>query len=207
MKVSKLSLSKLPLFAASLPLAATLFSAPARVHADTYAIYNLGDDNGRPIAGIDTSGEVVIFNEITSDYLTYANGVLVNTTSTLPSLTYDDGTPCSEPGGFGPSGKVICNNGRIGFGSRFNSNGYADGVYTGPTSSLTLIQPDGTTDSTVLNSSGDFAWSNGTVEDNFEAIDLTTEPTSVLLTPEPNGLLLLGTGCISLFCVLRRKRF
>jgi hypothetical protein len=45
-------------------------------------------------------GEVVIHNEILSDYLTYANGVLVNTTSTLPSLTYDNGTPCAEPAGF-----------------------------------------------------------------------------------------------------------
>jgi hypothetical protein len=191
-----MKISKLPLFAAILPLAATLFLVPAPIHADTYVIYNLGDDNGRPIVGIDTLGEVVIFNEFTSDYLTYANGVLVNTTSTLPSLTYDNGTPCSEPAGFGPSGEVICNNGRIGFGSRFNTNGDPDGVYTGSTSSLTLVQPFGTTDMAVLNSFGDLAWSNGIVEFNFEAVDIT---------PEPNSLLLFGTGCVSLFCVLRRK--
>jgi hypothetical protein len=200
-----MKISKLPLFAATLPLAATLFLLPAPVDADTYQIFNLGSDDGYNIVGIDTSGEVVIFNGITPEYFTYANGVLVDTTSTLPSLTYDDGTPCSEPAGFGPSGKVICNNGRIGFGSRFNTNGYADGVYAGPTSSLTLIQPGGTTDTVVLNSSGDFAWSNGIVEDNFEAIDLTSEPNSLLLTPEPKSLLLVGTGCIFLFCVLCRK--
>ena len=200
-----MKISKLPLLAAILPLATALFLRPAQVHADTYQVLDLGDDNGYNIVGIDTSGEVVIFNEIISDYLTYANGVLVNTTSTLPSLAYDDGTPCSEPAGFGRIGRVICNNGRIGFGSRYNTNGYADGVYTGPASSLTLIEPFGTTDIAVLNSSGDFAWSNGILEENFEAIDLTSEQNSLVLTPEPNNLLLVGTGSISLFCVLRRK--
>jgi hypothetical protein len=194
-----MNISKLHLLAAIAPLAATLLLVPARVHADTYKIVNLGDDNGRPIVGIDTLGQVVILNEFTSDYLTYANGVLVNTTNTLPSLTYDDGAPCSVPAGFvaaSPS-EAVCNNGRTGFGSRSNTNSDPDGVYTGPLSSLTLVQPFGTDDFAVLNSSGDFAWSSGLVEDNFEAIDLTT--------PEPNSLLLVGTGCLSLFCVLRRK--
>src|SRR5260370_40125040 len=103
-----MKISKLPLLAAILPLAAMLFLVPARVHADTYKIYDLGDDNARPIVGIDTLGEVVIFNEFSFDYLTYANGVLVNTTSTLPSLTYDNGTPCTIPAGFAspPNNKV-----------------------------------------------------------------------------------------------------
>jgi hypothetical protein len=194
-----MKISKLPLLAAILPLAATLFLVPARVHADTYKIYNLGIDNGRPIVDIDTSGDLIIFNEFSLKYETYTNGVLVNTTSTLPSLTYDNGTPCSAPAGFvaASASKIICNNGRIGFGSRFNTNGDADGVYTGPISSLTLVDPAGTTDLAVLNSSGDFAWQDGIIEDNFEAIDLTT--------PEPSSLLLFGTGCLSLFGVLRRK--
>jgi hypothetical protein len=191
---------KLPLLAAILPLAAALFLVPAQLHADTYTIVDLGTSQDRLIVGIDTSGEVVIFNQITFDYLTYASGVLVNTTSTLPSLTYDDGTPCSQPAGFSaPSGgEIICNNGRIGFGSQFNTNGDPDGVYTGPISSLTLVDPFGTADfSAVLNSSGDFAWTDGFRDENFEAIDLTT--------PEPGSLLLVGTGCVSLFWVLRRK--
>jgi hypothetical protein len=199
-----MKISKLPLLAAILPLAATLFLVPARVHADTYQIYDLGGtSNGRIIVDIDNLGQVVILNEnggIFTNYLTYDNGVLVNTTSTLPSLTYDNGTPCSIPAGFsGPAGMVICNNGRIGFGSRMNTNGDANGVYTGPTSSLTLVDPAGTTDFAVLNSSGDFAWQDGVHEENFEAIDLTTD------TPEPSSLLLVGTGCLSLFGVLRRK--
>jgi hypothetical protein len=194
-----MKISKPPLLAAILLLAATQFLVPAGVHADTYKIFDLGDDHGKPIIDIDTSGEVVIFNQISLDYLTYANGLLVNTTSTLPSLIYDNGTPCSEPAGFAAASasKIICNNGRIGFGSRYNTNGYADGVYTGPLSSLTLVDPSRTDDLAVLNSSGDFAWSDGVIEENFEAIDLTT--------PEPSSLLLVSTGCVSLFWVLRRK--
>jgi hypothetical protein len=193
MKIPKLPL----LFAAILPLAATPFLVPARVHADTYKIVDLGDDNNRTIVGIDTLGQVVIFNGFTLNYLTYSNGLLVNTTSTLPSLTYDDGTLCSVPSGFAVESVSVCNNGRTGFGSRANPNADPDGVYTGPISSLTLVEPFGSNVSAFLNSSGDFAWSNGLIEENFEAIDLTT--------PEPNSLLLVGTGFISMFCLLRRK--
>jgi hypothetical protein len=193
-----MKISKLPLLAAILLLVATPFLVPARVYADTYKILDLGSDNGLNLIDIDTSGAVIIFDASSSDYLTIDNGVLVNTTSTLPSLAYDNGAPCSEPVGFsGPAGKTICNSGWIGFGSRYNTNGYADGVYTGPLSSLTMVDPFGTTDLAVLNSSGDFAWADGVHEENFEAIDLTT--------PEPNSLLLVGTGCVSLFWVLRRK--
>jgi hypothetical protein len=194
-----MKISKLPLLAAVLPLAATLFLAPAQLHADTYAIYELSTANGFNLIGIDTSGVVIIFDTFTFDYLTYSNGVLVNTTSTLPSLAYDNGTPCSAPSGFRipSSNKVICNNGRIGFASSMNPNLEPSGVYTGPTSSLTLVDLVGTTDFAVLNASGDFAWTDGMHERNFEAIDLTT--------PEPASLLLVGTGCLSLFCIVRRK--
>jgi hypothetical protein len=78
-----------------------------------------------------------------------------------------------------------------------NPNLDPGGVYTGPTSSLTLVDLVGTTDFAVLNASGDFAWTDGMHERNFEAIDLTT--------PEPASLLLVGTGCLSLFCIVRRK--
>ena len=195
-----MKISKLPLFAAILSLAATPFLVPAPVHADTYQIFDLGTTGGgRDLVGIDNLGQVVIFNGSTGDYLTYSNGVLVNTTSTLPSLTYDNGTPCSTPPGFSspnPS-SVVCNNGRIGFESLLNPNGEPNGLYTGPISSLTLLVPSGGLETRDLNSSGDITWIDGDVEKNFEAIDLTT--------PEPSSLLLFGTGCVSLFGLLRRK--
>jgi hypothetical protein len=201
-----MKISKLPLFAAILPLAATPFLVPAPVHADTYKIYDLGGTpGGHIIVGIDNLGQVVILNEnggLFNTYLTYNNGVLVNTTSTLPNLTYDNGVPCSPPAGFSvpPIGEdSVCNNGFTAFGSFDNPNGDPSGVYTGPVSSLTLIAGFGET-SAKLNSLGDFAWTSGIVEENFEAIDLTTRA-----TPEPGSLLLVGTGCFSLLCVLRRK--
>jgi hypothetical protein len=197
-----MKISKLPLLAAILPLAATPFLVPARVHADTYKIYDLGGTpNGHIVFDIDNLGQVVILNEnsgVFVDYLTYDNGVLVNTTSTLPNLTYDNGTPCSVPAGFTLNGDSICNNGRTAFGSLFNPNGDPSGLYTGPVSSLTLIDGLGET-SAKLNSSGDLAWTDGLHEENFEAIDLTTD------VPEPASLLLVGTGCVSVFCFLRRK--
>ena len=194
-----MKISKLPLLAAILPLAATLFLVPARVHADTYQLLDLGNDNGRSIVGIDTSGQVVIANGILFEYQTYSNGVVVNTTSTLPSLTYDDGTPCSVPSGFAlaQSSESVCNNGRTGFGSRSNPNGDTSGIYTGPVSSLSFFDSSGSTDGAFLNASGDFAWSDGGHEENFEAIDLST--------PEPASLFLVGTGCLSLFFLLRKK--
>jgi hypothetical protein len=192
-----MKISKLPLLAAVLPLAATLFLVPAQLLGDTYKILDLGTDNNRTINGIDNLGNVVIFNGTLSEYLTYSDGVVVNTTSTLPSLTYDNGTPCSVPSGFAVFSASVCNNGRTGFGSRANPNSDQDGVYTGPVNSLTLVEPSGQNVAAFLNSSGDFAWSDPFIEENFEAIDLTT--------PEPSSLLLFGTGCLALFGVLRRK--
>jgi hypothetical protein len=192
-----MKISKLPLLAAVLSLAATLCLFPAQLLGDTYKILDLGTDNNRTINGIDNLGDVVIFDGTLLKYQTYSNGVLVNTTTTLPSLTYDNGTPCSVPSGFTVDSVSVCNNGRTGFGSRFNTNSEEDGVYTGPVGSLTLLEPAGMNVAAFLNSSGDFAWSDPFFEESFEAIDLTT--------PEPSSLLLFGTGCLALFGVLRRK--
>jgi hypothetical protein len=193
-----MKIPKPQLLAAILPLAAALSLVPAQTRADTYKIVDLGStSDGHIIVGIDNLGQVVILNENAGLYLTYNDGVLVNTTSTLPSLTYDKGTPCSVPAGFAADGISLCNNGRTAFASFSNPNGDLAGLYTGPIASLTLIAGGASFELFGLNSSGDVAFLNGLFEENYEAIDLTT--------PEPNSLLLVGTGFISMFCLLRRK--
>ncbi len=192
-----------PLLAATGTLAVTFLLLPARTYADSYIIYALDIDNGRNIVGIDTSGDVVIHDININEFLTYQNGVLINTTSTLPTLTYDNGTTgCSVPAGFQQEGSTVCNNGRIGFWGENNPNSEPNGVYTGALASPTLIMPGvgGGVGLTFLNSSGDFAFDNLEQEMNYQAIDQSTLP-----TPEPSSLLLIGTGCVSLFTVLRRK--
>ncbi len=70
-----MKISRLPLFAAILPLAAAPLLVPAQLHADTYKLVDLGTDNFRQIVQIDNLGQVVIFNTSSDEYLTYANGV------------------------------------------------------------------------------------------------------------------------------------
>ncbi|MBB5338283.1 hypothetical protein [Tunturiibacter gelidoferens] len=202
MKISSLSLS-----AAMLAIAVVLFTIPASAHADTYTVYNLGDANSTNIYGITTSGEVVTYNSGCGlpgfpCYTDYIDGAKVGTSTTAPVFTYDDGTSCAVPSGFAFAGAAtpVCNNGRIGFGSRLNPNGDASGIYTGPTGDLSLIQPFGSTDKLALNSSGDFAWTDGIDEYIYEAVDTTTA-----ITPEPTSILLVGSGMLSLMELARRR--
>jgi hypothetical protein len=44
-------------------VAIMFISAPRPAFADTYTIYDLGDANARGIFGMDTTGDVVIFQE------------------------------------------------------------------------------------------------------------------------------------------------
>jgi PEP-CTERM motif len=201
-----MKISKVVLGAAICAIAVLLFTSPMSANADTYTVYNLGEANFNNVFGIDTAGAVVIFNGNCGDpgascYTTYVKGIIVGESTTAPSLTYDDGTPCSVPSGFafagGTPGLAVCNNGRTGFGSRYNPNGDPAGIYTGPLSDLALVQPFGSTDKLALNGSGDFAWTDGIDEEIFEAVDTTV--------PEPSTMLLVGSGLISLIGPLRRR--
>jgi hypothetical protein len=202
-----MKISNVVLGTAICAIAVLLFTSPMSANADTYTVYNLGEANFNNVFGIDTAGAVVIFNAncgnpgVVNCYTTYVQGIVVGVSATAPSLTYDDGTSCSVPSGFafagGAPGLAVCNNGRTGFGSRFNPNGDPAGIYTGPLSDLTLVQPFGSTDKLVLNGSGDFAWTDGIDEDIFEAVDTTV--------PEPSTVLLVESGLISLIGALRRR--
>ncbi len=203
-----MKLSAISSFGAIASLALVILSLATPAHADTYALYNLGDANYNSIYGIDTSGQVVVYDSAFcgspggSCYTTYDHGTAVAVTDAdiAPTLDYDNGTPCSSlPSGYSIF-KSACNNGHIGFGSGFNPNGNPNGVYTGlytgPGFSLNFMQY-GSADQLDLNSSGDFAWVNGSQEYIYEAVD-----TSV---PEPSTLLLMATG-ICLFSLTLRRR-
>jgi hypothetical protein len=204
MKISNLSLS-----AAIFAIAAILFTFPVPAHADTYTVYNLSDANATTLYGITTSGEVVTYNSGCGlpnfpCYTDYVNGAKVGTSTTAPAFAYDDGTKCSIPSGFAfhgsSSASPVCNNGFIGFGTLSNPNGDPSGIYTGPTSDLSLVQAFGSTDELAINRSGDFAWVDGRDEFIYEAVDNTTA-----ITPEPSSILLVGSGVLSLIEVARRR--
>jgi hypothetical protein len=174
---------------------------PNSALADTYQIFDLSGANNLfgVLLGIDTAGDVVIHRSPTNEYFTFSNGVLVSTSNSLPNIVFDNGTPCAVPAGFLIAGNSVCNNGRIFFGSIGNPNGEPNGAYAGPISDLTFITPWSDVNSAVLNSSGDVVWLDLQHERVYQAINLTTQ------APEPNSLLLLGTGCALLFHGIRRK--
>ena len=189
--------------AAILAISVVAFTIPATACADTYQIYDLGNANGFAVYGIDTAGTVVISDNLAGPtYYTWVTGAIADTSLTIPTLAYDNGSPCSlvlSPGiTLIASTKTSCNNGREVFGGEYM--GTSRGIYTGPDS--TDFLQSGTVDALVLNASGDFAWTDGRDEENFEAIDLSTAT-----TPEPNSFILLGTGMFAALGTMRRRLF
>lgn len=205
---------------AALVVMAILLGSARPALADSYTIFDLGNDNGRGIYGIDTAGDVVVWGgngcgtSASTCYATYTNGIASSDSSTAPDLVYDDGSSCgSAPAGFNAS-KTICNNGWIGLGSLYNPNGDPNGVYVGSGLDLQFLH-GGSADQLFLNSLGDFAWTDGRDEEMFVAI-LNSAPSFEALSfeekfvpadpaPEPGSLLLVGTGLLLFVAAVRRK--
>jgi hypothetical protein len=211
MTVSKSAL--LILFAAVITIAGSQLIAPTPALADTYAIFNLGNDNGHSIYGMDNSGTVVILQGLDL-YQTYVDGALVSSSTTAPNLNYDNGAPCtptvSAPITWSSGvGQTRCNNGHEVYFGTFPvppPNLFGRGIFTGPDLTGHLTDPSilpvdsSPVDQVVMNASGDFVWADGREEIFFEAIDLTTAP-----TPEPGSILLFGTGALAAVGAIRRR--
>lgn len=187
-----------------------LLGSPLFAVADTYTIYNIGSDDSGSLYGIDDSGNLVIRSfdgcapSVSHCFDTYHDGVLVSTTSSAPSLAFDNGTPCAtSPPGLAASDEV-CNNGRVGFAA---NNGGSRGIYTGVASSPLELPLTGfvSVDGDLLDALGDFAWDNGAADELYEAYDDTAHDSDPPAVPEPSTLLLMGSGVAVLTGTLRSR--
>lgn len=200
-----------------------LFTTPAKAHADTYQIFDLGSANRTGIVGITASGTVVLdfhipvgadpckSSNICNEYETWTNGVMVNQSYTAPNLVYDNGAPCTVSAPFLTSSvSGTCNNGNEVYTAVYPAATmppYLNATFTGPDPVADFFAPGEISISDVnLNSSGDFAYNwdhpTGGGGENLEAIDLTTDQ-----VPEPGSIFLLGTGLLAALGTMRRRLF
>jgi|GEM_PF-2832082 len=197
---------KLLVFWSNVVLSVFMLIFPTSAFADSYQIFNLGNADSNSVYGIDTAGDVVIrgatgCGDLFYCYKTYTDGMESSVSAAAPILDYDNGTACMPAVG---ADKAACDNGYEAFGLNHQ-------VFAGTDGAASYLY-SGTVDAIALNSAGDFAWTDGRDEYNFEAIDLTTDRPASLSAdlsprpvPEPGSLLLLATGALGGAATLRRR--
>jgi hypothetical protein len=183
---------------------AFLLALPACAYADTYQVVPLYTSKYDQVLGFVSTGVVLISH---NDLGTYQTIDLFNgqytTWLTKPALEAPVGSCPGIPVGFENSnamGWYACDNGYIGFGSRYNPNGEPGGIYTGTIGDLTLVA-GGTYDGGGIDPQGDFVWTDGRDDIDEAVVDLTT----LASTPEPGSLLLVATGGLAAAGLLRRR--
>jgi hypothetical protein len=203
---------------ASLAALITIFSlaaAASPAHADSFTVTTVSYSHNESFVGIDSAGDFVVNVTNTLSYFNpTCGGVAVSPytqcfetfyvgqsspvfSTTVPNLTYDNGTPCTPNAG--GSYLVLngrCNNGYEIFGGY---SGPTRGVWAGNDPILSFLN-HGSFDGGFINSSGDAVFLDGL--DNTLIFVENTTPNPI---PEPASWLLLGSGAIAFVGALRRK--
>jgi hypothetical protein len=193
---------------AAIALIVLALSATHTAKADTYKITVVDHTQSENFLGIDDKGDFVVNDsntsfkcgEIIGDpcFEVFLVGQSPFFSTTAPLLNFDNGASCAVvlDASFAPQPTApgICNNGHEIFGA---FTGTVFGVFDGPNESDLIL--GGSFDGGHINANGDAVFIDGLADELIFAQDLTTAA-----TPEPNSLILFGTGCLSILGALRR---